>query len=42
MLYLDDYIAVMNQAKESKSGVWSIPGYAGYNQPYHIEEVKQE
>ncbi|MEK5442222.1 MULTISPECIES: thermonuclease family protein [unclassified Fredinandcohnia] len=37
--YLDDYIAAMEQAKKAKIGVWSIPGYAGYDRPYNIEAV---
>ncbi len=39
--YLDDYIAAMEQAKKAKIGVWSIPGYAGYDRPYNIEAVSQ-
>lgn len=38
--YLDDYTAAMEQAKEAKIGVWSIPGYADYDQPYNLDAVK--
>jgi endonuclease YncB( thermonuclease family) len=37
--YLDDYIAAMEQAKNAKIGVWSIPGYAGYDQPYNLDAL---
>ncbi|MDR4888558.1 thermonuclease family protein [Fredinandcohnia sp. QZ13] len=38
--YLDDYRAAMEQAKASKTGIWSIPGYAGYDRPYNMDAVK--
>jgi endonuclease YncB( thermonuclease family) len=37
--YLDDYIAAMEKAKKAKIGVWSILGYAGYDQPYNLDAV---
>ncbi|WP_449536531.1 thermonuclease family protein [Ferdinandcohnia sp. Marseille-Q9671] len=38
--YLDDYTAAMEQAENSKIGIWSIPGYAGYDQPFNVEAAK--
>lgn len=37
--YLDEYISAMEEAKRAEIGIWSIPGYAGFDQPYNEEAV---
>ncbi|WP_077618465.1 thermonuclease family protein [Bacillus sinesaloumensis] len=37
--YLNDYTDALEEAKNAKIGIWSIPGYAGYDQPYNVDAV---
>ncbi|OIJ09401.1 hypothetical protein BKP35_16215 [Anaerobacillus arseniciselenatis] len=37
--YLKEYTAAMEKAKSKEIGIWSIPGYAGYDQPFNVNAV---
>lgn len=38
--YLEKYKNAMNIGKSNGVGIWSIPDYAGFDQPYNLDAVK--